>query len=150
MDTYGHDYHQEDKDNRAQGLDREPEPPADEPLALEHIEELLQTASGPRREPHHEAAEACDQLIGLAVPQLLDEVRRLRARLAAVEAMPTEHRYAAISTLCPDPDDPDNAVPSAEAALAEVPRWKHGKALRRTVYLGPWEDLAKFAVEAPF
>lgn len=26
------DWHQEDKDNRAQGFDRDPEPPEDEPL----------------------------------------------------------------------------------------------------------------------
>ncbi|MER7213246.1 hypothetical protein ABT340_39800 [Streptosporangium sp. NPDC000239] len=124
--------------------DRDLDPPdeSEPPLDLAEVEDAYQVVVPTMAELGRSGERLAD-----AIPLLLAELRTARERLAGVTAMPAGYRYAAISTLCPDPDDPDNAAPSAEAALAEVPHWKRGKALRRTVYLGPWEEIS---AEAPF
>lgn len=114
--------------------DREPEPPDDDqqPLDLDAVATRLGRVS---------AARDLDLIAG---------VERLRERLAAVEAMPTEHRYVVITAANPDPDDPVTEEVSAEAAIREAASWEGGRALHRTVHLGPWQDLAELADVPPF
>lgn len=128
--------------------DREPEPPDDEPLPIDlgqiarhYHEALAEDMSGI---PEH-----CREALA-AMPDLIAEVEQLRERLAAVEAMPTEHRYVVVAAASPGPDDPLTEEVSAEAAIREATSWPGGRALRRTVHLGPWQDLVDFSTEPPF
>lgn len=139
--------------------DREPEAPEPEeeqPLDLDAVATRLGRVSAARdllpliESLPAETVDALRELIGSDVLGLIAEAERLRERLAVVATMPTEHRYVVLSKVCDDPDDPLTEEVSAEAAIREATSWPGGRALRRTVHLGPWQDLADFSTEPPF
>lgn len=84
------------------------------------------------------------------VPHLLSRLRAAETALATLRAMPIEERrYVVVTDACSDPEKPLAVHPSPEDAI-EHAAFCDGRALRRAVYLGPWEDLRDFAAEAPF
>lgn len=154
-DDYEREWHQEDKDDRAQGLDREPEPPEDgePPLSLDVIEQLLDVtrtdnpfplalrqALGYEPNRPDTPAEALDLLLQVAVPQLLTMARYL-------EGLPDRREYAV--TFRPygrNIPAPGNHVMCSTAELAfDVAGREAGTVWVRDVAEHPWVELVEHA-----
>ncbi|MEV7013465.1 hypothetical protein [Streptosporangium sp. NPDC051022] len=143
---YERDFHQEAKDNAAQGIDREPYPPEEHfgAVDLEKIERLLK-ALPPTMTLTSEKAELL-----AALPDLVTELRQKRAEVARWELMPAEYRYVAVG-----PERDSNGRPMArEIPRGEVAAWTpdgpDSRLMRRTVHLGPQEDVTDYDTEPPF
>ncbi|MER7213545.1 hypothetical protein ABT340_41330 [Streptosporangium sp. NPDC000239] len=144
---YERDYRQEDKDNRAQGFDREPEPPEEyepTPLDLDEIERLLTKLPQMASLTH-----AKDELLA-AISGLVVEVKSLRNQLAYWRGLEEDTVYASAHGGNQLPDDcslwvhhrdGESADRAVEAADGQA------TAYMRTRTLHPWQELS---AEAPF
>lgn len=134
------DWHQQDKDNRAQGMDRDPEPPEDDrpPLDLDTVDRHYRAALDEdlRGVPEHaEHALA-------AVPELLVRLRAAEEELAEWRALPYRDEFS-VYRPCRDECDCEGArtwFTEPDRALAASKRLA-GSPQGRRIYTGPWEEL---------
>jgi hypothetical protein len=125
-DDHGNNVYLSDLDDH-----REPEPPEpeDESLTLEEIEELFARCT---RDDTHTLREE-DQLLAVAIPQMLAELRHWRS-------LDTRNEYTITDGTASAHDARLIPEQQADFVLAHPETLKH--AWVRTVHLGPWVQLS--------
>lgn len=121
------DQHQQDKDDRAQGFDRDPEPPDEdgEPIDLEECLDELGSDSG--NEP---------------IDQVIRMFRQARQELAYWRSLPLRVEY--VATYGQDPEQVAHPIPCPDGAdaLRVAGQEEDGKAWVRSLTVHPWQELS--------
>lgn len=119
MTGYERDRHQEDKDNRAQGYDREPDPPEDPPpLDLDEVARHYHEALG---EDMRGIPEHCKEALA-AVPELLARLRAAEEEVERLHGLPRAYQYAVTDGKPPTWHTASVSRQEAEAAWQEAGR----------------------------
>ncbi|GAA3417711.1 hypothetical protein [Streptosporangium vulgare] len=139
-------------DPREELDDRDLDPPAEEsePLDLKVLAERADGLSALDLGRLSDDAITLREFLDFDVPEMLERLRVVEKELARWKAMPVEHRYVVVTDDLPDPEHPLTEEVSEAAALNEARSWKGGRAMSRTVHLGPWQDLTELATAPPF